>query len=229
VTVRGAVQWGRRPAVALMVAQKNELSGFLGDAEGPSHENWDHEYVKDRYSYAVDTIRAVKAALHGAYDLLSSGDSDAPIENALINFFSWIPPEEAKKKKKAPKKKSETPLEIERRPPLVVVKKQKDGFIVSATENAGDAGLFDLSIRCAYLVRFGDAFKEYSEYDFELEKGHVDTEGASSVAIKGNVILAKGAGADFLVRVHGLDPNRDLDVRVRVTGSTEAETEAEAA
>ncbi|HWA22066.1 MAG TPA: hypothetical protein VG735_06690 [Caulobacterales bacterium] len=232
VTVRGAVQWGKRSAVALMVAEDNELSGFLGDAEGPSHEDWDPEYVKERYSYAAQTIRTVKASLHGVYDLLTSGDAEKPIENALIDFFSWTPPEEAKKKKKAPPKKKQAvpPPEIERRPPLVTVKKQKDGFIVSATEDAGEAGAFDLSIRCAYLVRFGDAFKEYSEYDFELEKGHVDAEGAGNFAIKGNTIVAKGAGAKLHVRVHGLDPNRDLDVRVRVTASSEVESiDAEAA
>jgi len=231
VTVRGAVQWGKRSAVALMVAEDNKLSGFLGDAEGPSHEDWDPEYVKDRYSYAVQTIRAVKASLHGLYDLLTSGDAEKPIENALIDFFSWTPPEEARKKKKAPPKKKQPgpPPEIERRPPLVTVKKQKDGFIVSATEDAGDAGPFDLSIRCAYLVRFGDAFKEYSEYDFELEKGHVDAEGAVKVVVKGNTVVAKGAGGKLHVRVHGLDPNRDLDVRVRATASAEEPIDAEAA
>ena len=168
VTVRGAVTWGKRAAVALMIAQQNELSGFLGDAEGPSHEDWDAEYVKARYSYAVQTIRAVKAALHGVYDALSSGDADVPIENALINFFSWTPPEEAKKKEKSPpKRQPPTPLlEIERRPALVVVEKKMDGFFVSATPDAGDAGQFDLTIRCAYLVRFGDAFKEYLNIRF---------------------------------------------------------------
>jgi hypothetical protein len=231
VTVRGAVQWGKRSAVALMVAEDNELSGFLGDAEGPSHEDWDPEYVKDRYSYAVQTIRAVKASLHGLYDLLTSGDAEKPIENALIDFFSWTPPEQARKKKKAPPKKKQPgpPLEIERRPPLVTVRKQKDGFIVSATEDAGDAGPFDISIRCAYLVRFGDAFKEYSEYDFELEKGHVDAEGAVNVVVKGNTIVAKGAGGKLHVRVHGLDPNRDLEVRVRATASAEEPIGTEAA
>ena len=232
VTVRGAVSWGKRSAVALMVAQQNELSGFLGDAEGPSHEDWDPEYVKDRYSYASQTIRCVKTALHTVYDVLTSGDADEPIENALINFFSWTPPEEAKKKKKAPSKKKPLgpPPEIERRPALVTVMKQKDGFIVSATEDASDAGQFDLSIRCAYLVRFGDSFKEYSEYDFELEKGHVNFEGATTVEAKGNRILVKGAGSGFYVRVHGLDTNRDLDVRVRATASSDAEpAEAEAA
>jgi hypothetical protein len=231
VTVRGAVAWGKKPAVALLIAQKNELSGFLGDAEGPSHEDWDAEYVKDRYSYAAQTIRAVKMALNGIYDALSSGDADVPIENALIEFFSWTPPEEAKKKKKAPPKKKPVDIpEIPNRPALFSVRKTKDGFTVSATDDASDAGVFDLAIRCAYLVRFGNAFKEYSEYDFELEKGLVDAEGATNFDIKGNTILAKGAGSKLHVHVHGLDPNRDLDVRVRATSSAEADvSEAEAA
>lgn len=230
VSVRAAVQWAKRPAVGLLVAQQNELSGFLGDAEGPSHEDWDAEYVKERYSYAPQTIRAVKFSLNGLYDALASGEADAPVENALINFFSWLAPEEAKKKKKSPPKpKPPVPTDIERRPALVTVTKQKDGFVVAATTGASQAGSFDLSIKCAYLVRFGDAFKEYAEYDFELEKGHVEAEGAASFVIKGNAIAVKGAGGALRVRVHGLDPNRDLDVRVRATAAAAAEADAEAA
>jgi hypothetical protein len=224
VSVRGAVQWGKRAAVGLLLAQQNELSGFLGDAEGPSHEDWDAEYVKERYSYAPQTIRAMKLALSGLYDTLSSAEADAPVENALINFFSWLAPEDAKKKKKAPPKpKPDFPLDIDRKPTLVTVAKHKDGFVVSATADAAQAGAYDLSIRCAYLMRFGDAFKEYSEYDFDLEKGHVDAHGAATFSIKGNTILAIGAGGELKVRVHGLDPNRDLDVRVRATAAAQAE------
>lgn len=227
VSVRGAVAWGKRAAVALLVAQQNELSGFLGDAEGPSHEDWDAEYVKERYSYAAQTIRAVKLSLNGLYDALSSGEADAPVENALINFFSWLAPEDAKKKKKSPPKpKPPVPTDIERRQPLVTVTRQKDGFVVAASTAAAEAGPYDLSIKCAYLVRFGDAFKEYSEYDFELEKGHAEIEGAAGFTAKGNAIAIKGAGGELRVRVHGLDPNRDLDVRVRATAAAEADAEA---
>ena len=234
VSVRGAVQWSKqRGAVALLVAQQNELSGFLGDAEGPSHEDWDAEYVKECYSYAAQTIRAVKLALGGLYDALASAEADSPVENALINFFSWIAPEEAKKKKKAsPKPKSSPfPDDLKRRPALVTVTKSKDGFTVAATAEAADAGAYDLTIKCAYLVRFGDAFKEYSEFDFKLDDDHVDAEGAGAFAIKGNAIVATGASGSLKVRVHGLDPNRDLDVRVRATAAAEAAdaNEAEAA
>ena len=44
-----------------------------------------------------------------------------------------------------------------------------------------------------------------------------------------NTIAAKAAGPDLIVRVNGMDPNRDLDVRVRATPSAEidaASTEA---
>jgi hypothetical protein len=228
VSVRAAVQWAKRPAAGLLVAQQNELSGFLGDAEGPSHEDWDAEYVKERYSYAAQTIRAVKFSLNGLYDALASGEADAPVENALINFFSWMAPEEAKKKKKTPPKpKPPVPPDIERRPALVTVTKLKDGFVVAASSAAGEAGSFDLSIKCAYLVRFGDAFKEYSKYDFELENGHVEAEGAASFATKGNAIAAKGATGALRVRVRGLDPNRDLDVRVRANQAVSIDSETE--
>lgn len=224
VSVRGAVQWGKRSAVGLLVAQKNELSGFLGDAEGPSHEDWDAEYVKERYSYAAQTIRAVKFSLSGLYDALSSGEADAPVENALINFFSWQPPTDPKNKKaKTPKPKPVPVPVIEKRPALFNVKKFEDGFVVAATPEAKDAGNFDLSIKCAYLVRFGDAFKEYSPYDFELENGHVEIEGGGNVAVKGNSITVKDADDQLRVRVHGLDPNRDVDVRVRATAATVTE------
>ena len=47
----------------------------------------------------------------------------------------------------------------------------------------------------------------------------MDAEGAASFTIKDNTVVAKEAGAKLRVRIHGLDPNRDLDVRIRATAS----------
>ncbi len=229
VTVRGAVRWGKRPAVGLLLAQDNALSGFLGDAEGPSHEDWEHDYVKDAFVRARETIVAVKMALSGLFESLVASEGEEPVANALIDFFSWHAPADKKKKQPKPPPPQPPPGPIKSKRPLVRVSQTKDGFTLAATEAAKEAGAFNVTLKCAYAVRFGDAFKEYVKFDFELDKLPLENVGASAFEVSGNTIKVLGATSDLRVHVAGLDPRRDLEVKVRVQAVEGAEADGEAA
>ena len=70
----------------------------------------------------------------------------------------------------------------------------------------------------AYDLEDGDPLRSWSPYDFNLgdRDGDIEVEqdGASIVELRGNQLLIEARDQAFRVRVHGFDPNRDLEVRV---------------
>jgi hypothetical protein len=70
----------------------------------------------------------------------------------------------------------------------------------------------------AYDLEDGDPLKSWSPYDFNLgdPDGDIEIErdGARIVELRGNQLLVEARDQAFRLRVHGFDPNRDLEVRV---------------
>ena len=69
----------------------------------------------------------------------------------------------------------------------------------------------------AYDLEDGDPLRSWSPYDFNLgdPDGDVEIEqdGATIVELRGNQLVIEARDQEFRVRVHGFDPNRDLEVR----------------
>jgi hypothetical protein len=70
----------------------------------------------------------------------------------------------------------------------------------------------------AYDLEGGDPLRSWSPYDFNLGDPDSDIEieqdGVRVAELRGNQLLIVARDQAFRVRVHGFDPNRDLEVRV---------------
>jgi hypothetical protein len=75
-----------------------------------------------------------------------------------------------------------------------------------------------IRVRMAYDLEDGDPLRSWTPYDFNLgdPDGDIEIErdGASIVELRGNELLVEARDPAFRLRVHGFDPNRDLEVRV---------------
>lgn len=73
-------------------------------------------------------------------------------------------------------------------------------------------------VRMAYDLEDGDPLRSWSPYDFNIGDRDGDLEieqdGARITELRGNQLLIEARNESFRVRVHGFDPNRDLEVRV---------------
>jgi len=208
--------------VALLVAKGDVLSGFLGDAEGPSHENWLSEYVKDSYSYAPQTISAVKSALANLYEVVMGGEDNDTIEGALKEFFSINEPE--RKHKDAVDTSTPKVEPLQARPAPIKIRRSKNGFKIKITPEGENIIPFDLRVRAAYRVRMSDPFRAYSKDDFAFNEGglNYDCEGAKDHSAANNVINIRGVDKGFILAASGFDPNREIAVEWNMQDAEEA-------
>jgi hypothetical protein len=100
-----------------------------------------------------------------------------------------------------------------------VIDQESGGFTVRAGPEITTALLpCQIRLSMAYDLEDGDPIRSWSPYDFNLgdPDGDIEIErdGASIVELRGNQLLLEARDPDFRVRVHGFDPNRDLEVRV---------------
>lgn len=211
---------------ALVVIDDKPLASFLGDAENPSHTQWQKDLVKDSYVYAPAHLEYVVQSVPAILAIVSQGQTK-PDVSLLLDLFS-VPAEEASatKKKKAESKKSgdetrDQEVELPKTLKRFHVDKLSNGFVV----RNGDAGAsrpHELSVRVAYGARRGSPFSKYNRADFKLGAAGVKyaVSGGSILEVGDNFLLIEIANDDFEVAVTGFDTgHRDLHVDVRVKES----------
>lgn len=221
--VRGRTTRGIR---ALVVVEDKPLATMLGDAENPSHTQWQKECsnYKDKYSFGPSNIEFVSNAVAEIVRLVTETEEEAD-PAVLIDLFS-LPAEpetpgtvkaKAKKPKhdegKGPPDDRELP---ERKPRPFRVQKIAGGFrITRGDEGAPTPATLDVLV--AYDVRRGNPLRKYDKADFDLNRGPIrldDQDGIEVVSRGLNRMLLRVLKPDFRLSVTGFDEKRDLYVKV---------------
>jgi hypothetical protein len=149
-------------------------------------------------------------------------EKDLPDE--LLQYFSFEDPlasghgRRRSRPKPGPTPQPPNPLPPPR-PPQLTIDQEKGGFTVRAGPGlTPDLLPCQIHVKMAYDLEGGDPLRSWSPYDFNLgdPDGDIEVEQdhARIVELRGNQLLIEARDLDFRVRLHGFDPNRDLEVRV---------------
>jgi hypothetical protein len=208
---------------ALLIADDEAISTFLGDAENPAHSDWSerNDKVKGLYENGPSTLRYVKNAIAQLASALSTPPAGrAP--DLLADIFSVAIPEDEEWEAPSGRKGDIDRGDSERpgapsnpRQNAMRITPIAGGFTIQGTGTDGNTG-----VRCtaevAYRTRSGDPFRKYSPYDFAIGRGGVTlkSDGAEVGAARQNRIEFQPLRSDFQLTVTGFDRRRDLVVRV---------------
>jgi hypothetical protein len=211
-----------RPVRALLVADDEPISTFLGDAENPAHSDWSerNDRVRTLYENGASTLRYVKNAVSQIAALVSAPPAGLA-RDLLSDIFSIALQSEEEEPVKAAQT-PETPVEIEPRAHAVRIIPIRGGFTI---QGANGGGRF--VAEAAYRTRIGDPFRKYSPFDFAIGRNGVaiESDGAAVNAARDNRIEFESERSDFQLTVTGFDTRRDLVVRVARKEDDAPETE----
>ena len=220
---------------ALVVVDEGPLATFLGDAENPSHTQWQAELVRDKYTFHRASIDYIVQSVPSILSLIGQ-QQKKPDTSLLIDLFS-LPAEDGVKTKQKKQKRKEggeiepEELDIPKTLKRYVIEKRAHGFVVRRGDN-GATRPPELSIKAAYGVRRGSPFAKYNPADFRLGLGGVECTpmGCEIVDFEDNWMLVRVDDDDFEVAVTGFDTShRDLHVEVKIKGEdAEAGTQQDA-
>ena len=205
-----------------LVASDEAITSFLGDAEGPSHRNWNAREQKVRTNwYNADTsLRLVRNAPRQLYTALAAM-VERTEERALVDEF-WIP-KVADSHPDTPARDTRKPRdEVDPPPPRLrrfVISRRPDGFAIAAGPGLQDSELpLRLRVRAAYDVMRGDPFKGHSSLDFDLasrENIDIDLQECRIERATPSSVVVEATSTGFKASFTGFDANRDLVVDAR--------------
>ncbi len=216
---------------AMVVIDEGPLATFLGDSENPSHTQWQHDLVKDSYTYAPAHLWYVVQAVPQIITLLSDAKRK-PDASLLIDLFSLPDPTDeglnSKQKKAAKKAGAETDQPADIPPPKLKayrIHKTQDGFTIQSGDT-GAARPTEITFRAAYGVRRGSPFAKFDPADFRFGKEvTIKTFGAAVTTLGENRATVKIIDDHFRVELTGFDVNRDLHIDAKVLGQEEDDAE----
>lgn len=209
-----------KPVRALLIAEDEALSTFLGDAENPAHSDWSerNDKIRTLYENGAWTLRYVKNAI-AQLSLALTTPPEGRAPDLLAEIFSVTVP--------APERSAPGGEGTEGD------RGETGGTEVPAVDGTGSMrivpvpggftvlGLRNIEgIRClaefAYRTRSGDPLRKYSAFDFSIGRDGVRfvSEGADVKTARGNRIEFVPARTGFKLTVSGFDKRRDLVVRV---------------
>lgn len=208
---------------ALVIIPPGALACLLGDAESPSHTQWnkDSSNFRGKYHTGPSYIGFVSKAVTELVRLLNqTADEEEP--DLLADFLALPAKPDAKRKKKGPGEPKPDPGPPPPIPPIppppprrFVVTKTEGGFSVG--RGAPGASRPDaLRVRVAYDCRSGSALSRYSPEDFRLDKKPIEVTAVTGGTVRsrsGNEIVFDVNADDFGFSVTGFDTRRDLYVR----------------
>lgn len=208
-----------------LLAQDGPLLGFLGDAEGPAHVDWNAnaERLNAGWKNAGRRLSEVRAAPRRLVELLAPAlaeeDPDALIEELSIESelrAARLPSERTRKPKGG---KGKVPDDLPIAKPKWRLQKRQGGFALSSGPGLEEADLpMRLRVRAAFDVPAGDPFKRHHRLDFDLDGGPdvtINLEGATMVAEDAKTVIVTAEAASFRVNFEGFDARRDLVVEAR--------------
>lgn len=219
---------------AIVVVDEGPLATFLGDAENPSHTQWQRELVREKYSFHSATIDFVVNSVPQILALVSDIQKK-PDSSLLIDLFSLTSEQDLGPKRKEKRKlKKGGPGETEK--PVINPPKRLKSHLIQKLTNGfrirkGDPSVPRppmLGIEVAYGVRRGSPFSRYDPADFQIGKDGVQigVTGGNIIELDGNYMLFDINSDDFEIEITGFDTNRDLHVDVRVKDKEVADAAA---
>ncbi len=221
LTLPGEAKFRDRKAFGAMIAEKEEICAFLGDAENAAHTQWvsSAEKLRKNYQAPGKIVKVIKNSVVDLYDLLAEVTEETD-EQALAEFFWKDEPVESRVKKR-PKK---TPVVI---PPIPEPRVQdfrisatEDGFaVISSDKTTADRFPQFIEVKMAYDAAKGNPFSKYSPFDFTLGgnsaiKLSLTKDTGKITSRKENIIKLVVTGVPFKLKATGFDVHRDLKVMV---------------
>jgi len=219
LTLPSEAKFRERKALGVLVAEEEPICSFLGDAENAAHTLWTShtEKLKESYKSSQRAVTMIKKALVQLYDLLAEVTEEKD-EHALDKFFWFQKPGKPKKKKMPIKPTPPKPVINVRRQPKFSVNQVKGGLIIQKGNGLLDEELpRKVSAKFAYEISRGDAFKNWSPYDFDTAKDiKISTAGGVNIdSAGGQEMTFTVTSPQFYIEIGGFDTNRDLKIRVR--------------
>jgi hypothetical protein len=221
LTLPGESKFRDRKAFGAMIAEKEEICSFLGDAENAAHTQWISaaEKLRKNYRNPQKIVKMIKNAVVELYDLLAEVTEEID-EQALAEFF-WKDEPDGTKPKRKPQK---TPLVIPELPEPKIrdfsINQTSGGFTVANTsKTTPDRFPQVIRIDVAYNIAKGNPFKKYNPFDFKLGgNSEIDValtkETGNIISRKENTLRVNVTGIPFKLKVSGFDLNRDLRVKL---------------
>jgi hypothetical protein len=213
---------GNQTVRAIVLAEDNEtfpnVSSFLCDSEEPAHIKWNAntEGFRERYKNASLVLNFIKKSVVSLVQILNI-EEDEVHKDLLENFF-FVEDQTEKLSKKG--KATTTNAEVVTPPPkpkLFEINQVNGGFKVKFIGESENLPLTS-TIRIAYNIHRGNAFKNYVPLDFDL----TDNE---KIKIEESKCRILNLGPNFIefipemgsiLEVTGFDKKRDLTIDLKV-------------
>jgi hypothetical protein len=224
-----------KPVRAILIADDDALSTFLGDAENPAHSDWSerNDKIRNAYENGAYTLRYVKNAISQIAALVTTPPAGrAP--DLLAEIFSVTVPADAHGAGARDSARhgrdgvSEPPPHVPIKTPeqRIKIMAVAGGFALRGSGSIGDVGVTFLA-EVAYRTRNGNPFRKYNAFDFTIGDDGVSLayEGANIRAIDGNRLEFLPTRPDFHLALTGFDARRDLMVRLSRKDDDAAEAE----
>jgi hypothetical protein len=213
-----------KPVRALLIADDDTLSTFLGDAENPAHSDWSerNDKIRSFYEQGASTLRYVKNAIAQIASMLSMPPAGRATD-LLSDIFSITIPQEddaiaAGRSNRDLDHGENTPINsitsARSNASALRIVRIDGGFTLQGLAKSDATGRW--VIEMAYRTRSGDPFRKYSPYDFAIGRNGVawKSEGAAVSMARDNRVEIISQRPDFQFRITGFDRKRDLVVRV---------------
>jgi hypothetical protein len=226
-----------KPVRAILVADDDALSTFLGDAENPAHSDWSerNDKIRNAYENGAYTLRYVKNAVAQLAALVTTPPAGrAP--DLLAEIFSVTMPADGDQ---FGVRRPQPPLsEAAAAPaafPNIPIKPSEQrikitpvagGFALRGSGSMADVGVTFMA-EVAYRTRNGNPFRKYNAFDFTIDDDGVTLthEGANIRTVNGNRLEFLPTRPDFHLALTGFDARRDLMVRLSRKDEDAAEAE----
>lgn len=209
-----------------LLAQDDAIVGFLGDAEGPAHTEWNAraDRLNAAWQNAAGRLSEVRAAPRKLVELLAPAiaeeDPDALIEELSVESelrAARLPSSSTKKPKGPPAEMPELPAAKAK----WRLQKRDGGFFIASGPGLEEADLpLRLRVKAAFDVPSGDPFKRHNRLDFDLTERDgitVTEDGARAVGEDAKTAIITADATTFRVGFEGFDTRRDLIVEARRT------------
>lgn len=213
-----------KPVRALLIADDEALSTFLGDAENPAHSDWSerNDKIRNNYEHGASTLRYVKSAIAQMTSILATPPAGRN-PDLLADVFSVVAEgdrEDGAARRGSAAEAAADSHENARIPIKVGEQKMRiasvaGGFSVRGSGTPADVGM-PFVAEVAYRTRTGNPFRKYSTYDFRLDGDgiRIDADGTTLRPGGENRLEFVPTHGDFHITFTGFDARRDLVVRV---------------
>jgi hypothetical protein len=211
---------GYRRVIALLVADDEPVTRFLGDCETPAHTDWNGrtEGFRDKYENAARILRFIKRSVGRIVSILDEPPPGRQVGFLKDIFYVLASPAEGEGNETVKKPEiDEEELKKRRKVRTFSVYPVRNGFGITLNPQKEDLLFpFRATVRMAYDTRRGNPFALYEEFDFDAGSRSINVKarGCKVLTRRLNKLEIQVTGKNFYLRVTGFDPNRDLVVDV---------------